>query len=145
MDDVVSKVPPLDTLDKKIKDTEKKVVDDIKDCQNKLDVISSSLVKPSVKGLAGEKQVQNVLNEHFPGFTVTDVSTQPRKGDILVETTRQHKIMIEVKNRQSSNVPQTEIDRFRQNLASSRDIKVGILFSMFHEKWNREQGVEWKV
>ena len=130
MDDVVNKVPPLDTLDKKIKDSEKKVVDDIKDCQNKLDVISSSLVKPSVKGLVGEKQVQNVLNEHFPGFTVTDVSTQARKGDILVETTRQHKIMIEVKNRQSSNVPQTEIDRFRQNLANSRNIKVGILFSM---------------
>lgn len=38
--------------------------------------------------------------------------------------------MIEVKNRESSNVPQTEIDRFKSNLASSGDVKVGILFSM---------------
>ena len=38
--------------------------------------------------------------------------------------------MIEVKNRESSNVPQSEIDRFKSNLANSPDVRVGVLLSM---------------
>ena len=46
-----------------------------------------------------------------------------------METPRQSKIMIEVKNR-SGNVPTTDVDRFKEDLASSPGVKVGILFSM---------------
>jgi len=88
------------------------------------------LERPKVKGTVGEREVINILKDRFPNFTVTDVSTKPRSGDILVETTRQHKIMIEVKNRETSNVPQKEIDRFISDLANSSHVKVGILFSM---------------
>ena len=87
-------------------------------------------MKSSVKGSVGEKLVTNILKERFPNFTTVDVSRQGGKGDVLIVSYRQHKIMIEVKNRESSNVPQTEIDRFRSDLASCADVKVGVLFSM---------------
>ena len=70
------------------------------------------------------------LEEYFPNFLVKDVSRQPGKADILVVSLRQHKFMIEVKNRDSSNVPQSEIDRFKNNLASSPDVRAGILLSL---------------
>ena len=98
---------------------------------NKLAQLSTSLkVSPYVRGIVGEKEVMKLLKEHFPNFLVKDVSRQPGKGDILVESPRQQKFMIEVKNRDSSNVPQSEIDRFKNNLASSSDVRAGILLSL---------------
>lgn len=97
----------------------------------KLIELSTSLkVSPHVRGIVGEKEVMKLLEEHFPNFLVKDVSRQPGKGDILVVSLRQHKFMIEVKNRDSSNVPQSEIDRFKSNLASSPDVRAGILLSL---------------
>ena len=97
----------------------------------KLVELSTSLkVSPYVIGIVGEKEVMKLLEEHFPNFLVKDVSRQPGKGDILVVSLRQHKFMIEVKNRDSSNVPQSEIDRFKSNLASSPDVRAGILLSL---------------
>ena len=141
VNDVVSKASELNTLDSKIKESEKRLKErlekseerltgDIKSAITELNEISRSLERPKVKGSAAEKQVINILQEHFPNFTVSDVSKQPRSGDILAETPRQSKIMIEVKNRASANVPTTEVDRFKEDLASSPGVKVGILFSM---------------
>lgn len=153
VNDVVSKVSPLNTLDshiaqseqrlithvssamrtcnEQLAQSEKRLTDCIKSANTELNKISSSLERPNVKGSAGEKQVINILREHFPNFTVSDVSTQPRShGDILAETPWQSKIMIEVKNRTSGNVPTTEVNRFKEDLASSPGVKVGILFSM---------------
>lgn len=140
VDDVVSKASELNTLDsqitmseqrlnKQLADSEKRLTDNIKSAITELNKISSSLEKPKVKGSAAEKQVINILRERFPNFTVSDVSKQPRSGDILAETPRQSKIMIEVKNRASA-VPTTEVDRFKEDLTSSPGVKVGILFSM---------------
>lgn len=110
----------------------------------KLVELSTSLkVSPYVRGIVGEKEVIKLLEEHFPIFLVKDVSRQPGKGDILVVSLRQHKFMIEVKNRDSSNVPQSEIDRFKSNLASSPDCQSRYPF--ISEKRNRQQSENWKV
>lgn len=146
VNDVVRKVSPLnilnehitqsaqgvlDQLNTQINRSEQRLLPAIGACQQELSKISSSLeVKSSVKGLVGEKLVINILKERFPNFTIVDVSKQSGKGDIQIVSYRQHKLMIEVKNRESSNVPQTEIDRFKRDLAGCGDVKVGILFSM---------------
>lgn len=150
VEDVASKVSPLKILNESITQSAQVVLNQlnaqinsseqrllnsmqpaISTCQQQLSKISSSLeVKSSVKGLVGEKLVINILKQRFTNFAIVDVSRQNGKGDILIESSRQHKIMIEVKNRESSNVPQTEIDRFKSDLTSCGDVKVGILFSM---------------
>ena len=134
VDDVVSKATSLKTLDDQIVKSEKRLTDHItskmKDCSDELTKITSSLRMSHVKGSVGEVQVINVLKEAFSNFTVTDTSKQPRSGDILVETPQQNKFMIEVKNRESSSVPQKEVESFKDNLVKSPEIKVGILLSM---------------
>ena len=136
VDSVVTNVPPLNILNEYIKQSEQRLVDHIQHikpainkCQDQLVEMSSSLKRSNVKGSIGEIQVMKVLKDRFGNFTITNVSAQRGKGDILVETQRQQKIMIEVKNRES-NVPQGEIDRFKSDLESYSDVKVGILFSL---------------
>lgn len=139
VDNVVTNVPPLNILNEHIKQSEQRLVDHIQHikpainkCQDQLVEMSSSLKRSNVKGSIGEIQVMKVLKDRFGNFTITHVSAQRGKvgkGDILVETQRQQKIMIEVKNRES-NVPQGEIDRFKSDLESYSDVKVGILFSL---------------
>ena len=159
--EVASKVSPLNILNEHITQSaqgvfnqlntqinmsEQRVLPAIDACQQELSKISSSLeVKSSVKGLVGEKLVVNILKERFPNFTTVNVSRQGGKADILIESNRGHKIMIEVKNRESSNVPQTEIDRFKRDLASCGDVKVGILFSMKSGIANKAQNGKFQV
>ena len=146
VNEVVRKVSPLNILNERITQSaqavlsqlnaqinrsEQRLLPAISECQQELSKISSSLeVKASVKGSVGEKLVINILKDRFPNFTTADVSRQSGKGDIQIVSSRQHKLMIEVKYRESSNVPQTEIDRFKRDLAGCGDVKVGILFSM---------------
>ncbi|XP_078361316.1 uncharacterized protein LOC144645627 [Oculina patagonica] len=150
VDDVAGKVLPLNILNDRITESSQSVLNQLNaqiysseqrllssiqptmsSCQQQLLKIAGSLeVKSTLKVSVGEKLVINILKERFPSFTVVNVSRQGGKGDILIESSRQHKIMFEVKNRESSNVPQTEIDRFKNNLASCGDVRVGILFSM---------------
>ena len=140
---VARKVPPLDSLCGQIYQSaesvksqmkteigglEQRVGVEIKACQDQLRCLSSSLEKPSTKGSLGERTVMKVLQEHFPNFSLYDVTRQKGKGDINAETQRGHKIMIEVKNHKNP-VPRDEIERFEQDLANSPDFKVGILFS----------------
>jgi len=113
-EDVAKKVLPLDQLNRSISDSETRVSQMVGECTKKVDSICNSLERPKVKGTVGEREVINILKDRFPTFTVADVSTKPRSGDILVETPRQHRIMIEVKNRETSNVPRNEIDRFKK-------------------------------
>ena len=139
MNTVVENVPPLNKVNDCVEKSEQKLNETIQreikpvidDCRKQLVEMSTSLKRSShIRGSVGEKQVMSLLRQQFRNFNVMDVSRQPRKGDILVESPRQHKFMIEVKNRESSNVPQTEIDRFKSNLASSPDVRVGVLLSM---------------
>lgn len=161
VNEVVSKVSPLNILNQHITQSaqgvlnqlnaqimrsEQRLMPAIGECQQELSKISSSLeVKSSVKGLVGEKLVINILRERFPNFTTVDVSKQSGKGDIQIVSYRQHKLMIEVKNRESSNVPQTEIDRFKRDLAGCGDVKVGILFSMKSGIANKAQNGKFQV
>ena len=161
VNEVASKVSPLNILNEHITQTsqgvfnqlntqinmsEKRLLPAIGACKQELSKISSSLeVKSSVKGLVGEKLVVNILKERFPNFTTVNVSTQGGKADIQIESNRGHKIMIEVKNRESSNVPQTEIDRFKRDLATCGDVKVGIMFSMKSGIANKAQNGKFQV
>lgn len=136
---VVENVPPLNKVTECVEKSERKLNEtihrDIKpvidNCKMQLVEMSTSLKRSShIIGSVGQKLVINLLREQFGNFHVRDISKEPRKGDILMESPRQHKFMIEVKNRESSNVPQSEIDRFKSNLASSPDVRVGVLLSM---------------
>lgn len=136
---VVENVPPLnkvtDYVEKSERNLNETIHRDIKpvidDCKMQLVEMSTSLKRSShIIGSVGQTLVINLLREQFGNFHVRDISNEPRKGDILMESPRQHKFMIEVKNRGSSNVPQSEIERFKSNLASSPDVRVGVLLSM---------------
>lgn len=136
---VVENVPPLNKVTECVEKSERKLNEtihrDIKpvidNCKMQLVEMSTSLKRSShIIGSVGQKLVINLLREQFGNFHVRDISKEPRKGDILMESPRQHKFMIEVKNRESNNVPQSEIDRFKSNLASSPDVRVGVLLSM---------------
>ena len=136
---VVENVPPLnkvtDCVEKSERNLNETIHRDIKpvidDCKMQLVEMSTSLKRSShIIGSVGQTLVINLLREQFGNFHVRDISNEPRKGDILMESPRQHKFMIEVKNRGSSNVPQSEIERFKSNLASSPDVRVGVLLSM---------------
>ena len=137
---VVESVPPLNKVNDCVASSERRLTETIRkdikpvidDCKKQLVEVSTSLQRSShIKGSVGETLVINFLRQQFSNFHVMDIAKQPRiKGDILMESPRQHKFMIEVKNRDSGNVPQSEINRFQSDLASSPDVRVGILLSL---------------
>ena len=139
---VVDNVPALNKVNDCVEKSEQRLTETIRkdikpvidDCKKRLVEVSTSLERSShIKGSVGEKLVINLLRQQFGNFHVMDISKmkQPRiKGDILMESPRQHKFMIEVKNHHKSNVPQSEIDRFQSDLASSPDVRVGVLLSL---------------
>lgn len=140
VDTVVENVPPLNKVNDCVESSERRLTETIRkdikpvidDCKKQLVEVSTSLQRSShIKGSVGETLVINFLRQQFSNFHVMDIAKQPRiKGDILMESPRQHKFMIEVKNRDSGNVPQSEINRFQSDLASSPDVRVGILLSL---------------
>lgn len=140
VDTVVENVPPLNKVNDCVESSERRLTETIRkdikpvidDCKKQLVEVSTSLQRSShIKGSVGETLVINFLRQQFSNFHVMDIANQPRiKGDILMESPRQHKFMIEVKNRDSGNVPQSEINRFQSDLASSPDVRVGILLSL---------------
>ena len=136
---VVENVPPLNKVNECVEKSERKLNEtihrDIKpvidECKTKLVEMSTSLKRSShIIGSVGEKLVINLLREQFGNFYVRDISKEPRKGDILMESPRQHKFTIEVKKHTNYNVPQSHVDRFQSDLASSPDVRVGVLLSM---------------
>lgn len=136
---VVENVPPLNKVNECVEKSEQKLNEtihrDIKpvidECKTKLVEMSTTLKRSShIIGSVGEKLVINLLREQFGNFHVRDISKEPRKGDILMESPRQHKFMIEVKTHRNNNVPQSHVDRFQSDLASSPDVRVGVLLSM---------------
>lgn len=144
VDTVAQKVQPLDVLNitmsqsaqdiktqlsTEIKNSEERVSKELTACNQKLESISTSLEKPSSKGARAERKVVDILKEHLGSFSILDTSSAMGKGDIEVQTTNNHSIMIEVKNKKT-NVPKNEIESFEENLAKSPQFKVGILLSM---------------
>ena len=148
IDTVAERVPPLSSLNtaitqsegniktqidstvKEINSSESRVCVELKMCKEKLDQISKNLMKPGVKGVAGEMTVQKILKHRFPSWSVVDVaSTGWKMCDIVATTPLDDKIMIEVKN-QTTSVPSNECNKFEENLTASPDYKVGILLSL---------------
>lgn len=139
VDTVVENVPPLNKVNECVERSERRLTETIRkdikpvidDCKMRLVEMSTSLKRSShIIGSVGEKLVINLLREQFGNFHVRDISKEPRKGDILMESPRQHKFMIEVKKHTNNNVPQSHVDRFQSDLASSPDVRVGVLLSM---------------
>lgn len=104
---------------------------EMKECKAKIDDISKNLVKPGVKGAVGEMYVEKIIRRRFPHFSVTDVSRsgQKGKGDLLVTTTSDDKILVEVKNREDPVNP-NDSKKFEVGLESSPEFKAGILLSL---------------
>ena len=146
VDTVAEKVQPLGVLNSSIgasvveiktqlqrdlTGSEMRLTEKLDECKGKVDSISKSLEKPSNKGFRAERNVKQILERHLQhlNYTFKDTAKTPGKADIEVETPKGHKIIIEVKARQSA-VPKDEIETFEENLSRSPDFKVGILLSM---------------
>ncbi|KAJ7374081.1 hypothetical protein OS493_009412 [Desmophyllum pertusum] len=144
VDKVAQKVQPLDILNTsmnqsaesiktvvktEIQSSEKRVSKELEACKQKLESISASLEKPTSKGARAERKVLDVLREGLPSFTFTDTSSERGNGDIVGESPNNHRIMIEVKNREAS-LSRDAIESFEAMLAKSPQYKVGILLSM---------------
>ncbi|XP_068729715.1 uncharacterized protein [Montipora capricornis] len=119
---------PANPLKQQLEGLKKKMEEDVtkplKKLQARLEFSSHS------KGRVAEHQVYAILKKHFPNFTIVDTSRERGKGDQRVETSRQHKILIEIKNYESGNVPQSEVDKFIRDMQLDSQLHVGILFSM---------------
>ena len=144
VDTVAQKVQPLDTLNssittsagdiktkihEEIEGSEQRVSGQLKECEKKLDKISSSLEKPSNKGARAERKVIDVLKQNLTNFTFVPTHSEMGKGDIKVHSPNNNNFMIEVKE-WSGPLSKDAIQKFERNLAKSPHFKVGILLSM---------------
>ena len=118
-----------DQMRLEVTDSERRVQEKLKDCNEKLDAISNTLDKPKKKGDRAERKVIDVLKQQLPNFTFLDTSCDKGKGDIEAQSPNGHKIMIEVKDWKVA-IAKDEIEKFEKNLANSPYFKVGILLSM---------------
>ena len=126
INDVAQKVPPLNSLNSKIDE----VLRPVQRCEDKLNTLVNKYQKSAIKGALGEKEVQTILQNSFPAYTIHSVATKGRKGDIHI-TSAQSRLnyLVEVKDRESE-VPAAEIEKFKKNVRENKEYKVGILFSL---------------
>jgi hypothetical protein len=102
--------------------------------QEKIDELNPKHQNSAVKGNVGEFQVEEFLRNRLKHeYTIYNTSKTTASGDLIVEKNKKNslcipKVMIDVKNRSSSNVPKDEQEKFIRDL-ESRNIRVGILAS----------------
>ena len=124
--EVARKVPPLDALNGKINE----ILIPIRSCESKLTTLVNKYEKPATKGALGEVEVESILRDKFPAYTVYSVSKQGRKADIQITSAQSHqKYLVEVKDHKKE-IHSGEIEKFKKNVRENKDYKVGILLSL---------------
>lgn len=145
VDEIAARVPALNTLETRIKDSETRITKSLEKHGEKLDLISTALQNPQKKGARAEKDVLEILNQNLrrSNFTFRDVTREKGKGDIEADTPDGHKIMIEIKSWENT-VSKDAIETFEGNLARLPHFRVGILLSMKSGIANRSKRSELK-
>ena len=146
VDEIAARVPALNTLETRIKDSETRITKSLEKHGEKLDLISTALQNPQKKGARAERDVLEILNQKLrrSNFTFRDITRENGKGDIEADTPDGHKIMIEIKSWEKS-LSKDAIEAFEGNLAKVPHFRVGILLSMRSSIANRSKGSEFEV
>ena len=144
--DIAAKVPALNTLETRIRESETRITKSLEKHGEKLDLISTALQNPQKKGARAERDVLEILNQKLrrSNFTFRDITRENGKGDIEADTPDGHKIMIEIKSWEKS-LSKDAIEAFEGNLAKVPHFRVGILLSMRSSIANRSKGSEFEV
>jgi len=82
----------------------------------------------SKKGKQGEMKFFNLVNQ-YTCWSLEDTSSLADAGDFQ-GTVRNCKIFIDTKTYGLRGVPKSEIDKFKRNMESNKDIPIGLLISM---------------
>ena len=82
----------------------------------------------SKKGKQGEMKFFNLVNQ-YTCWSLTDTSGIADAGDFQ-GTVRNCKIFVDTKTYGLRGVPKCEIDKFKRNMESNKDIPIGLLISM---------------
>uniref|UniRef100_A0A6C0IGE9 Uncharacterized protein n=1 Tax=viral metagenome TaxID=1070528 RepID=A0A6C0IGE9_9ZZZZ len=82
----------------------------------------------SKKGKQGEQKFFNLVNQ-YTCWALEDTSGTPDAGDFQ-GLARECKVFIDTKTYNLRGVPKCEIDKFKRNIDSNKDIPIGMLISM---------------
>jgi len=105
-----------------------KIQDEVRSLRDHIDQFGKNQSSQH-KGVEGELIVQNKLVQMFPDAHIEDVTSVGHKGDFIFSRPRTNiKILIEVKNYRSKNIPTPEIKKFERDL---ENYDAGILISLY--------------
>lgn len=82
----------------------------------------------SLKGQIGENKMFTALTIFYPKCTIEDTHKEPNRGDFIIETVNDKKILIDNKD-YKGNVPKKEIDKFKSDIENNADVHGGALLS----------------
>lgn len=82
----------------------------------------------SLKGQVGENMMFKILTMFYPKFTVEDTHKEPNRGDFIIDTVNDKKILIDNKD-YKGNIPKKEIDKFISDIENNADVHGGALLS----------------
>lgn len=103
----------------------------IKELKEELSIYKNqSLIQQnsSKKGKQGEQKFFALVNQNTT-WTLEDTSGTPDAGDFQ-GIARECKVFIDTKTYGARGVPKCEIDKFKRNMDSNKDIPIGMLISM---------------
>ena len=105
-----------------------KIQDEVRSLRDHIDQFGKNQSSQH-KGVEGELIVQNKLVQIFPDAHIEDVRSVGHKGDfIFSRPCTDIRILIEVKNYRSKNIPTSEIQKFERDL---ENYDAGILISLY--------------
>lgn len=82
----------------------------------------------SLKGQIGENKIFTILTMFYPKCSVIDTHKEPNRGDFIIDTENDKKILIDNKD-YKGNVPKKEIDKFISDIENNADVHGGALLS----------------
>ena len=93
-------------------------------------VHSINMVKEnsSLKGQVGENKMFTTLTMFYPKFTIEDTHKEPNRGDFIIETVNDKKLLIDNKD-YKGNIPKKEIEKFISDIENNADVHGGALLS----------------
>ena len=110
-----------------LRSIDKSITDNITTLRGTVDNFIYQSANSSLKGKIGEKQIGNILIDHFPDDTIEVTAQQDYESDIQIITSEGINIYVEVKTYKVA-VTSSQIDKFKRDLIRS-GTRVGIMIS----------------
>jgi len=85
----------------------------------------------SNKGKLGEKQIEEYLKANFKNYTLENTSKAGHQGDYFMYMSENKKIMLEIKNYDSENIRNSQIDKFYKDIDYCNDNNKNINGAVF--------------